>query len=230
MDGPNIPMKPKGGVPKLLIVVILVVIVAIAGAAVALTQNGGGNNGGNAGGNNDLPGGIDQNDGSGTDGGTSSLVNQVHNGDLLQYTTDTVSAGYSFSGTMKWLFSNVTSTGYDEQVTITSITGTTQYSTHANYSDALGFKNDTVSGDNQAVLIGTETLATPFGDKTVEHWRLTNATDSSNTMSDYYIGKKTPALYKMVMIVTGTSDPSLDMTTTTVLSDTNNDAIKTGNT
>ncbi len=129
--------------------------------------------------------------------------------------------------TMRWEVSNVDSTGYD--VTVSMISDFLNYTTttRVNLTDGLGTG---VVDDNysRGTLIGTETLSTPLGDKVVEHWRLIEEDGSKTTVTDYHVGKDTKMVYKWVTVVTDTEDPESNMTSTTVLMETNIGTIKNG--
>jgi hypothetical protein len=206
----------------MLIVGIIMVIVAVAavGGAYLLLSSGGSTD---RGADQNGPGGNDQ-----VGDGDTILPYQLHDGDYIVYTTTTSSMGRDLTGTIKWLVSNVTSSGYYVEIALTSDYGTSKFSIHANYSDTLGASGESEAYESGA-KVGTETLSTPFGNKQVEHWRVTNTTDQATTVTDLYVGAKSPAIYMTVIAMTGTSDSIFDGTTTTVLSDTNIDAIKNGN-
>lgn len=237
MEGSSQSSRPKGGVPnKLLIVVILAVVLVAGVAAIALTQLGGsGNTGEDA---DDTPGGNDQGgddvpDGTGDDTpsdiGEDEVLYELQDGDFMEYTTRTVVGDFTMTGSMRWEMTNVTSIGYDVIVTIVSEQGTSQYTIHANFTDALGVDKDGEDGYEGGVLIGTEMIDTPFGRKTVEHWQVSDSEDGVQTVTDYYIGAEVPVLYKITVSMSGGEDPSFDSTTTTELSDTNISEIRDGN-
>ncbi len=226
----NQPLGPKKSMSKMLIASIIVAVVAIAAVAGAyvLLSNGGSTSGGAN--QNDNSGDNNQNGDNGNNGGNNNILPfQLKNGEFMQYTTTTTSGGMNFSGTMRWEISNVTSTGYDVEITVTSIAGTMSYMTHGNLSGTLGISPDSVDFD-KGVKIGIETLSTPFGNKQVEHWQQTSTNGDIVTVTDIYIGAKSPVLYKLVATSTGVTDPLSDEVSSLVLDDTNIDAIRNGNT
>jgi hypothetical protein len=220
MDVSDQPSGPKKGLSKAFIagiIVAIVVIAAVAGAFVLLTNGGGTSNG------------TDQNINSGDDqNGNNGPTFQLKNGTFMQFTTIHTSAGMDLTETTRWAVSNVTTTGYDIEISLASGAETMKYMVHGNYSDTLGMSGGYADMD-KGVRIGTETLATAFGNKQVEHWRLTSTIDDTTTVTDYYIGVKGPVLYKMVTTSTGVLDPTYNGGSTVVLDDTNIDYIKNGN-
>jgi hypothetical protein len=225
----NQPLGPKKSMSKMLIASIIVAVVAIAavaGAYVLLSNGGSTSDGANQ---NNNSGDNDQTGDYGNNGSNNNVPpSLLKNGDFMQYTTTTTSGGMEFPGTMRWELSNVTSTGYDVEITVNSIAGTMSYMTHGNTSDTLGVSPDGADFD-KGVKIGMETLSTPFGNKQVEHWRQTNAVEGMTTVTDIYIGANSPVLYKLVTTSTGITDPSSSDVSTLVLDDTNIDAIRNGN-
>jgi len=217
MDGTNQPSIPKKGPSKMLlvgIVVAVVAIAAIAGGLVLLNNNDG---------TGDTNGNNNNNNGTGT-------TYELQNGQYMVMDTDSNFGGMAFNSTTRWEVSNVTSTGYD--VTLTTYSSMTQQTTsftfHGDYNTTLGSSED-VSVEDMATKVGTEQLATAFGTKNVDHYRNTTVDGTATTTIDYYIGAETPAMYKMVMNITDTEDPDSTGTLTTVISDTNIDAIRNGN-
>lgn len=214
------PDIPKKGMSKMLIAGIIVVIIAIAavaGAYVLLNNNTGSsdqnknnNNNSNTGGNNSNTSGFN-----------------LANGDYMELNTTTESSMATMNITVKWEVSNVTSTGYDITIVFLSDFYNYTYTQHANMTDMMG-AGAVNENYTRGTLIGTETLSTPFGMKQVEHWRLSETDGNTLTVTDYYIGKSTKMIYKLVVTSTNSSDPSLNSTSTTMLVQTNIDSIKNG--
>lgn len=210
------PDTPKKGLPKMLIAVIIIAVVAIAAVAGAvLLMNNGGSDKDKDGSNTD-----DQND-------NSSGMDNLANGDFMELRTTTESNLMWMNMTMRWEISNLDSSGYDVTIKVNSDFFNYTTTTHASTDDALGAG---AVDDNytKGILIGTEPLSTSMGNKQVEHWRLTNAEGSASTVTDYYVGKDTKMVYKWVVTTTDSSNPEENMVSTTLLTDTNIDAIKNG--
>lgn len=212
----NPPDIPKKGLPKMLIAVILIAVVAIAAVAGAILLMGDGSSNPDDNG----PGTGDQNDDT---PGTANLAN----GDYMVLKTTTESSIIWMNMTMRWEVSNVDSSGYDVTIRITSDFLNYTTTSRANLTDDVGTG---AVDDNytRGTLIGTETLSTSVGNKHVEHWRLTDTEDSTTMVTDYYVGKDTKMVYKWVMTTTDSSDPENNMVSTTLLTETNIDAIKNG--
>jgi hypothetical protein len=214
MDGTNQPAIPKKGPSKMLLVGIIVAIVAIAaiaGGLMLLNNNGTGNT----------------NDNNNNNTGTAY---ELENGQFMVMDMNSSFGGMTFNSTTSWEVSNVTTTGYDVTlITYNSITQqTTTTSFHGDYNTTLGSSED-VSIEDMATKVGTEQLTTAFGAKTVDHYRNTTVDGTTTTVVDYYIGADTPVMYKMVMAITDTDDPTSNGTMTMVVTDTNIDAIRNGN-
>ncbi len=232
MSSSSTPIKAKRKAPIWLIVVIIVVIIAVAVGALALSQINGGSKSSSSTSQSDTTGGNNnnstgQNNGTGVSGTIKGVSYQLTDGEMLQFSVTTTTQLGTNSSTsnevLKMVYSNVTSTGYDYQLTLTQNNVTTTYFHHGNFSNFYG--NGTLSGYTP-VLIGQETLSTPFGTKSVDHWQVTNVTASGKIVIDFYTGTSTPAMYKWVEQTTGSGYTS---TMTEILTDTSNNAIKTGN-
>ncbi len=217
MDGTNQPAIPKKGPSKMLLVGIIVAVVAIAAIAGGMMLLN----------NNDGTGDTNDNDNNNNNTGTAY---EVKNGEYIEWDTNISSSVFSYNTTLRWVFSNVTTTGYDVTTTLyNSLTQQTfTITTHADYNTTLGSSED-VSIEDMATKVGTEQLSTAFGTKNVDHYRNTTVDGTMTTMMDYYIGAETPVMYKMVMTISDTDEPLSNGTQTTVITDTNNDAIRNGN-
>jgi hypothetical protein len=198
------------------IIIVIVAIAAVAGAYVLLSNN---------------TGTSDQNDND-SNSNTSDQTNDtstfdLSNGDYMEFKTTTESNMTWINVTMKWLVFNVTSSGYDVTIDYISDFFNNTITQHANLTDAVG---SGAVDDNytKGTLVGSETLSTPFGAKQVEHWRLTTEEGTTTTVADYYVGKDTKMVYKVVVTSADSSDSGNSMTTTTVLTNTNIDRIKNG--
>ena len=215
--GVNQPPVPKKGMSKMLLVGIVVAIVAIAAIAGAyvLMSNNDGTNGTNGDDNND------DND--------NQLPYQISNGQYMVTETTSDFGMFSYNSTTRWTVSNVTTTGYDVSLSMyNSMTdNTTVYTWHSDYNSTIGVGGE-VEPD-YGTKVGTESLATEFGTKRVDHYRNTTIEGDVTTVIDYYIGASTPVYYKMVMTITDSENPDFSGTTTSEVTDTNIDAVKNGN-
>lgn len=219
MTGSSPPAAPKKGLPRMLIVIAIVAVVAvaaIAGAYVLMNNSGSNGQNGNGNGNNDK---------GGDDGKTP--LSAIANGDYIEIKTSTEGDMFSMNSTMRWEISNVTATGYDITIRITSDLYNQTFTHHANLTDAIGSGavNDSYS---KGTLIGIETLSTAIGNKKVEHWRITETDDTNLTVTDYYVGKDTKMVYKWTTVNTDSSYPENNMSYTSVLVATNMMSLKNG--
>jgi hypothetical protein len=212
---------PKKGLPKMLIVIVIVAVVAIAAVAGAvLLMNDTGSN------NND-----NDNDDDTGDNNNNNDDFDVANGDYMELKTTSESSLMTFNMTMRWEVSNVTSTGYDITIRVSNDMFDFMNYTHTQHANMTDDVGSGAVDDNytKGTLVGTETLSTAFGNKQVEHWRLTEIDGTTTTITDYYVGKDTKMTYKWVVVVTDSADPESNLTSTTLLTATNIASIKDGN-
>ncbi len=199
----------------MLIALIIVAAVAIASVtgAVLLMNNGG----------------SDRDDDSDTDdqNDKGSGLDNLANGDYMELRTTSESSIAWMNTTMRWEISNLDSTGYDVTIRVTSDIFNYTTTVRASLDDGLG-TGAVDDNYSKGTLIGTETLSTPIGNKQVEHWRLTETEGSMTTVTDYYVGKDTKMVYKWVVTITDPSNPDVDSVSTTLLTETNINAIKNG--
>ncbi|MBI0584079.1 MAG: hypothetical protein ISF22_07615 [Methanomassiliicoccus sp.] len=217
------PIEPKKGMSKMLIAVIVIAIVAVAAVAGAYVLM---NNLGSTGGNNE---GNDNGDNNGNDNqnGGNTVDFNLKTGDFMTFKTTTDASGISLNSTIRWEVTSVTNDGYDIRIDFVSDMFNYSTTVHSNKTDDIG--SGAVQGNySQGSLVGTETLSTSFGTKQVEHWKETKVTGSTTEVTDYYVGKDTKMVYKVVATSTDTQDPTQDSEYTMVIDDTNISAIRDG--
>lgn len=143
----------------------------------------------------DAPGGNGDANGSDDTGGDKDAIKlpfDIINGDFIEYAISH-SEG-ALEGTMRMTFLNVMNDSYEVRMEQTINGQTFNLTWAADANDTVGSISDDDGPEDFGELIGAETIDTEFGPRNVLHYR----TSEDGTVIDYYVGKESPMLYRMV--------------------------------
>jgi hypothetical protein len=148
-------------------------------------------------------------------------------GDFVEFTAHSELVGLTQTTVLRLTVSEADASGYQIALVVTSGSSRQESTFHANSTEDLVVG---VSGESfaQGTLIGEETISTIYGDKQVEHWRSVTDASGATNVTDYYVGKSTGMVYKIVIKSTSNDLLRLTTTTTAAVSDTNIDKVKSG--
>ncbi len=185
----------------------IVAIVMIAAAAVAILGLPG-NLPGMPGGDN----GGDQDVGPGDGGSQGALAIGLKEGDFIEFMMTTDEG--NIIGSARVTFRNITSTTYDVELT-KSVNGQIHIFTwKAEANDIVGAQSDVMKDRSRlGELVGEKTIDTAFGPRKVVQYRNTSI---EGVVTDLYIGKTTPVLYRTVITDSYGSNVTIEMNDTNI--------------